>query len=236
MHVNLSIYPEPDVTDEDVAARLATPELRAQAMRELHWRDHHILRKNFRNRHKAGPDMWRTNQPSPEQLAEWAELGVKSIINLRGISTAAYHVLEREACDELGLKLYTFRVASRDAPPPSLPRKAKELFDQIEHPALMHCKSGADRAGLMGALYQHLHMGKPMEEALGQLSFDYLHIRAGKTGILDAYLEHYLATGAADGVALIDWAESVYDQEAFLAAYKANPFGSFLVDRVLRRE
>ena len=30
---------------------------------------------------------------------------------------------------------------------------------------LMHCKSGADRAGLMSVLYRHLHEGVPIEEA-----------------------------------------------------------------------
>ena len=27
------------------------------------------------------------------------------------------------------------------------------MFETIEYPAVMHCKSGADRAGIMAALY-----------------------------------------------------------------------------------
>ena len=48
---------------------------------------------------------------------------------------------------------------------------AKRLFDEIEYPAMMHCKSGADRAGVMSVLYMHFRQKKPISEALRQLDF-----------------------------------------------------------------
>ena len=39
--------------------------------------------------------------------------------------------------------------------------RARELFRTIEYPVLIHCKSGADRAGMMAVLYRHFHLGEP---------------------------------------------------------------------------
>ena len=35
------------------------------------WKDHAFLRRWFSNAHWLGPDLVRTNQPSPRQLAYW---------------------------------------------------------------------------------------------------------------------------------------------------------------------
>ncbi len=64
----------------------------------------------------------------------------------------------------------------------------------------MHCKSGADRAGIMSVLYRHYRLGLPIEEALEQLSFKYLHIKQGKTGVLDYTFERYLTDAAPRGL------------------------------------
>ena len=66
----------------------------------------------------------------------------------------------------------------------------------------MHCKSGADRAGFAAALYLLLQRRRPAEEAQEQLSWRYLHLRAGATGILHFLIDRYAADAAdgADGV------------------------------------
>ena len=58
-----------------------------------------------------------------------------------------HHVLEQEACDRYGVKQVYFVVWSREAPSREQVLGAKALFDELEYPAMMHCKSGADRAG-----------------------------------------------------------------------------------------
>ncbi len=236
MHEVKSLKPEPEVSDAEVAARLSSPWKRFKTHAALHFADHQFLRVLFQNKHLAGPQMWRTNQPSPAQLRRWAGKGVKTVINLRGVSQASFHILERDACERYGIRLVTFRVNSRDAPYPEIPRMAKTLFDEIEYPALMHCKSGADRAGLMAVFYRHFALGEPIAQAKEQLSAKYLHVRAGKPGILDAYFEHYLEDGEADGLSLIEWAETRFDWERFRSGFKPDPLGDFIVDAVLRRE
>ncbi len=236
MHRVLSYWPEPDISDDVVAERLSTPVKRFSAHLGLLFNDHHILRVGFQNKHQIDELMWRSNQPSPAQLRRWAKRGVRTVINLRGLSTKSFHLLERDACASLGLDLVTLRVNSRDAPWPAVPRTIRDMFNSIEYPALMHCKSGADRAGLMGVFYRHFRLGDPISKAMEQLDGKYLHVKTGKTGILDAYFQHYVDTGGRRGLDFVTWSETGFDPVAFKENYKPSALGSFFVDQILRRE
>ena len=216
---------------------LNAPEGRKRAEYELTWGDHGFLRVWFQNLHQISPEMWRSNQPSPKHISAHAsERGIKTIINLRGVSKKGYYLLEKEACAQHGVTLVDYQMFSRDTPTPEKVNGAKELFERIEYPALMHCKSGADRAGIMSVLYMHFRQGLPIREALEQLSFKYLHIREGKTGMLDFFFETYLEVEQETGMSFSDWINGPYDRQvvkdAFLRTWKAK----LMVDRILRRE
>jgi len=101
---------------------------------------------------------------------------------------------------------------------------------------IVHCKSGADRAGMMAALYLALHEGRPVAEARRQLSLAYGHFSRGPTGVLDAFFDAYEADQPDGAMALMDWVETRYDQQAVTAAFKTGAFQSLLTDSVLRRE
>jgi protein tyrosine/serine phosphatase len=237
MHRVLSCRTEPEVSDEDVRARLAAEADRRRVYREFLFADHHVLRMLYSNTHDIGGWLLRSNQPSPARLERLVkEQGLKTVINLRGVSTAAYHLLERDACDRLGIELITLRLYSRDLPDPAAPRAIKAMFDDIAYPALIHCKSGSDRAGIMGVLYRHFRFGEPFSVAREQLGLKYLHMPFGKTGILDAYVRKYIEEGESQGIDYITWAETMFDRVAFKAAYRSNALGDFLLDKVLRRE
>ena len=212
---------------------------RARAYRDLLWNDHAYLRLAFRNAHRVGPDLVRTNQPWPFQLGRWRDAGIRTVINLRGGGyETGFYVLEREACARLGLELVNFAVASRDAPSRGQVNAAVEMFGAIAYPALMHCKSGADRAGLMSVLYAHLHLGQPLRQAVReQLSLRTLHIRHGKTGVLDYVFERYFAEGEPAGLGFVEWVNSpAYDHDQIRRDFDAGVVGSFVTDTLLRRE
>jgi len=216
---------------------LTTPAGRRRARKELIWGDHGFLRLKFRNLHRISDEMYRANQPSPEHIAVYArELGLKTIINLRGESPKGYYLLEKEACERHGIQLVDFQMFSRDIPSPENVLAAKKLFDSIAYPALMHCKSGADRAGIMAVLYMHFRNGQPIDQALEMLSRKYLHIRQGKTGVLDFFFETYLAEGAAKGLSFQEWVEKGYDRVALKAKFLKSRKSKLNVDDILRRE
>ena len=212
---------------------------RARAYRDLLWNDHAYLRLGFQNAHWVGPDLVRTNQPWPFQLRWWRDQGVRTVINLRGGGyETGFYVLEREACSRLGIELVNFAVASRDAPSKVQVKAAAQMFGQIAYPALMHCKSGADRAGLMSVLYAHLHLGQPLRQAVReQLGLRTLHIRHGKTGVLDYVFTRYFAEGEPAGLDLLEWIDSAaYDHDRIRRDFDAGVIGSLITETLLRRE
>lgn len=219
-----------------MALDLNNPTDRKQAYRDLTWGDHGFLRLRFSNHHDMGGQMYRENQPSPKRIAQLADMGIKTIVNLRAESPKGFYLLEEEACKKHHVTLVNFRMYSRDVHAPEKIRAAKELFETIEYPALMHCKSGADRTGIMGVLYRHFHMGDTIEDALEQLSFKYLHVKQGKTGMLDFFFNDYLIYAKANDVSFIDWVETIYDpvdvKTRFLAQWSGNP----ITELILRRE
>jgi protein tyrosine/serine phosphatase len=223
---------------------LLTREGRARAWRALMLEDHGLLRLAYLNAHEIVPGkMWRSAQPSPRDIARFAARGVKTIVNLRGDAPSAFLFLEEEACARHGVELVNFRVYSREAPSLEILTGARALFERIAYPALMHCKSGADRVGVMSALYVFFKEGKPFDEALGQLSLRYGHFRQGKTGVIDYALEKYLRFARETGAdlssvdAFFAWAQSAhYDHAAIKREFLGSWWGNFLTEKVLRRE
>jgi protein tyrosine/serine phosphatase len=216
---------------------LSTPAGRRRARRELVWGDHGFLRARFRNLHRISDEMWRANQPSPEHIDRYAQdLGIRTILNLRGASPKGYYLLEKEACDRNGIALIDFQVFSREAPTRDSVLAARELFQTIAYPALMHCKSGSDRAGVMAVLYQHFRKGRTIDQAMDQLGLKYLHIREGKTGVLDYFFETYLKEGAPKGLSFVEWVERDYDRDAVKVRFLKTWKSRLNLDQLLRRE
>ena len=215
---------------------LNNPADRKRAYRDLTWGDHGFLRGRFPNHHDIGGGMFRENQPSPKRIAEWAKKGIKTNINLRGDSPKGFYLLEKEACEKHGITMVDFRVYSRDTHTPEKIRAAKELFESIEYPAVMHCKSGADRTGIMGVLYRHFHMGETIEEAMEQLKFKYLHVKQGKTGMLDFFFKDYLKYTKEHDIEFLEWVETVYDPADVKARFMEQWSGNPITELILRRE
>lgn len=202
------------------------------------WLDHSIFRFFFNLRSRVAPGVYRSSHPMPYQLRAAAAAGVKTILNLRGTEAhIGSNRLEWDSCRRLHLKVVHFPLGSRDAPDADEVLGLKRLFDTLERPLLLHCKSGADRAGLVSALYLLLIEQQPLDVALRQLSFwRHGHVRQAKTGILDHFFECYRAEHERDGIGFLDWIEQRYDREAVRQSFHAQWWATQLVDRVLRRE
>jgi protein tyrosine/serine phosphatase len=210
---------------------------RLRAYLSFLWDDHAYLRLGFQNAHWVSPELVRTNQPWPFQLKWWKRRGIRTVLNLRDKPQRADFVLEKDACERLGLNFVNFVVASREAPTREQVLSARRLFETIEYPCLMHCKSGADRVGVMSVLYAHFRLGLPMREAARQLSFRYGHIRHGDTGVLDFVFERYLEEADESGESFEDWVSRPdYDRAEVKAAFSANWWGRALTEKLLRRE
>ncbi|MCG7394625.1 tyrosine-protein phosphatase [Microvirga sp. ACRRW] len=198
--------------------------------------DHGVFRLIYLNKHRVSERLWRTAQPAPHQIETLAKQGVRTIVNLRGGREHGSWQLQKETCERLGIHLTEFVVRSRGAPDRKTLLKAKEFFEGVEYPAVMHCKSGADRAGFMAALYLIVHEGESVDEAQKQLHMRYGHFRFSKTGILDAFFDMYRREGEAKGMPFLTWLETTYDSKRLEQEFRPGFWSNLLVDRVMRRE
>jgi protein tyrosine/serine phosphatase len=225
---------EPMSAEEGRSREAPVPGRRAWL--DMIFNDHGIFRLIYRNHFRVGRDMYRSNQPFPYQIRQANRAGMRTVVNLRGASHKGYYLLERQACAECGIDLVDFLVRSRDLPSAESLHEAAALFKRIRYPALMHCKSGADRAGFMSALYLLVHEGRPAEEAQRQLHWFYGHYRQSKTGVLDHFFDAFRAHHQTTGEDFYTWVDTVYDPEALAREFHSERWANLLVDRVLRRE
>ncbi len=198
--------------------------------------DHAIFRVSWTNFSRVGGQLYRSNNPMQRHIRSAARMGIRTLVNLRGENPSSWYYLEEEACARYGVELVNFPVKSRDAPSKELIHGAAKLFGDITYPALMHCKSGADRAGLMGVLYLLLHEGWPLEEAMGQLGWAHGHVKSSRTGVLDHFFATYAAEARDTGLDFLTWVDQAYDPAAVKASFRPGFFGQTLGDLILRRE
>lgn len=183
---------------------------RKRAMRNVLWRDHGILRTFWTNFGQVAPDVYRSNHPPHKRLEKYRDMGIKSILNLRGVSQQPQHLFEVESCEKLGLNLMSIALHARHPAYPDMIANIFDIFDKIERPFLMHCKSGADRAGIAAALYR-LDQGDMVTAAREELSLRYLHLKFTKTGVQDHMLDFYENRLAKGPIGIRDWIANEYD-------------------------
>jgi protein tyrosine phosphatase (PTP) superfamily phosphohydrolase (DUF442 family) len=198
--------------------------------------DHAIFRTVWDNLFPVIPGkLYRCNHPTPGRLARLKErLRLRTLVNLRGHRECGSDALSREAAARLGLDHIDMAFESRGAPHRDRILRFHDIYTNMATPALMHCKSGADRAGLAAGL-AILFEGGTTAQALRQLSWRYGHFSRSATGILDAFFIHF-ATVAEGRKPFIDWVRDDYDEAALRANFHAHGLSSFITDRVLRRE
>lgn len=200
---------------------ISTPEGRRSARLHNNIVDHAFLRRILPNRYRLSDQMWRSNQPDPVHFPKLEKIGIKSIINLRGASEQSYYLFEKEACDDYGMTLYDHELFARVLGTPEEYLELLDLMEKVEKPALVHCKSGADRTGIASAFYVLDQQIGDIDAARAQLSIKYAHQHWSKAGILDHLLESYADHNAANPLTLRDWLANHYDPEAVTASFQA---------------
>jgi protein tyrosine/serine phosphatase len=198
--------------------------------------DHAVFRLVWSNFAAVAPGrLYRSNHPTPARLASLTRrYGLRTLINLRGRAANGSDALTREAAGRLGLDFVDMALESRGAPQRDRILRLHDIFHHMRAPALMHCKSGADRAGLAAGLFV-LFQGGTAREALQQLSLRFGHVRQARTGILDAFFHHY-AREAEGRKPFLDWVREDYDEAGLRRDFHANGLASFINDWVLVHE
>jgi len=175
-------------------------------------------------------------QPNPFHIRRFARRGFKTLLNLRGRTVYGSYDLEKFYAEKYGLTMIDLALYSGGAPQKKQIYALRDVFQSMQRPALMHCKSGADRAGLASALYLIMAENVPVDVAAKQLSRSYGHIKYSKTGILDSFFDKYLSDNAKRPMPFMQWVDEVYDPKALDAAFKRPTTLRTIVDFFIRRE
>ncbi len=214
---------------------LTTPQGRRLAWLDSMLVDHGALRLVWRNFASVVPGrLYRSNHPTPGRLAsDTRRYGLRSVINLRGPTGNGSDALSREAAARLGLRFYDVPLSSGRAPSRERMQTLVAALADAPQPALLHCKSGADRASFAAAVFVLLQGGR-VADAMRQMSWRFGHLRRSRAGVLDAFLLRYAA--AEDRLTFTAWLREEYDEAALNRDFAAGRLTSFVQDRVLARE
>jgi len=200
---------------------ISTPAARRWSWWHFQLFDHAFLRTFWTNFDEVAPGVYRSNHPGPKRLEMYRSMGIKTVLNLRGKDRFSPWLFEEEACARLGLELDVAKIYAKK------PARREEFLHlitklkEIERPFVMHCKSGADRAGLAAVLYKVIVEKVHLEDARKHLSVRYIHFGWTKTGIVDHILDLYAARAAETGIDLETWFSEEYDPSEAKRSFQA---------------
>ena len=116
------------------------------------------------NLHRLTPMLYRSEQPTALGMRNLEKMGIRTIINLRAFNDDADEVRGTSLRTER-TKILTWRVDDRHV------IEVMSMLRKTENgPFLIHCQHGADRTGLMSAMYRMLEQGWTAEDALAELT------------------------------------------------------------------
>ncbi len=123
-------------------------------------------------------DLYRSAQPSGADITRYAkDYGIRTVVNLRGEKPdAAWYRDEVKAAQDAGLNHINFPMTASKELTPAEAENLIAILRDAPKPILLHCRSGADRTGLVSVIYLQQIAGIDEEEAERQLSIRYGHI------------------------------------------------------------
>lgn len=117
--------------------------------------------------HRVNDNLYRSGQPRSGEIKKLAEMGIKTVINLRGAdrSTKAAEAEAREA----GVAYFNIPMQGLARPSDEQVARVLEIINAPENwPVLIHCKRGSDRTGTVVAVYRIVNDGWSAREAVAE--------------------------------------------------------------------
>jgi tyrosine-protein phosphatase SIW14 len=117
------------------------------------------------NFHKISDQLYRGAQPKKGGLKKLHDLGVRTILNLRGESEETNQ--QQAEAESLGMQYIVVSMSNAGRPTEEQVSRALSVIEGADKaPVFVHCKRGADRTGAIIAAYRIKHDGWTDEQAL----------------------------------------------------------------------
>ncbi len=117
------------------------------------------------NLHKISDCLYRSAQPTEGGMKNLEALGVKKTINLRAFHSDKDHIEQTSLLDE-ELSVKSWHIEAQDV------IKVLKIISKAEQgPFLIHCQHGADRTGLMCAMYRIVVQGWSKQDAIDEMRY-----------------------------------------------------------------
>jgi tyrosine-protein phosphatase SIW14 len=128
----------------------------------------------IRGLHRIDDHIYRGKQPGNEDYAELAQMGIKTVLDLRG---GRFHKpRERKQVEAAGMHYISIRLSGIFPPKPQQIRQVLEVLENpARGPIYVHCRTGDDRVGLVIACYRIDHDHWTNEQALEEARQDGIH-------------------------------------------------------------
>lgn len=116
------------------------------------------------NLHQITPTLYRSEQPSELGFRNLEKLGIRTVINLRAFNSDDDEVRGTQ------LRTERVRILTWNIDDDHVVDVMRMLKQPENGPFLIHCQHGADRTGLMSAMYRMLEQNWTAEDALAELT------------------------------------------------------------------
>ncbi len=123
-----------------------------------------LSRPGLPNLHKVSDDLYRGAQPTAEGMEQLDALGIKTIISLRSADT------DRKILHTTGPTYEHIPMVAWHAEDDDVVRFLRIVTDESRLPVFVHCQRGADRTGLMVAVYRIAVQGWSKEQAIDEMT------------------------------------------------------------------
>ena len=115
------------------------------------------------NLYRITPNLYRSEQPTALGFKNLEKLGIRTVINLR------YFNDDQDEAHGTQLQLKHVKILTWRAGDDHVVEVMRMLRQTENGPFLIHCQHGADRTGLMSAMYRMLEQGWSAQDALDEL-------------------------------------------------------------------
>jgi tyrosine-protein phosphatase SIW14 len=137
---------------------------------------------NFR---KVDDHVYRGGQPSASGFSNLAKLGIKTVVDLREIGEHS-QAEEEKIVTDLGMKYVSIPMHGLSTPKDDKVAAVEALFnDTTSGPVFVHCKRGADRTGMVVAVYRISHDQWENKKALSEA-------KSSGMSIFERAIQHYV--------------------------------------------